>query len=150
MDFELAEEYRMLAQLVANFVADHLLPLEPEVLAREAAGVGAYITAEERRALDATSRELGLWGLDAPESMGGMDLPAVALVAVNEHIGKSMVPYVLPPDSPNLRMLLPRGSFYVVFGLFALMALQQAGFNLTVLLGAAGILSIGGRSREIK
>ncbi len=105
MDFELPEEYRMLEELVANFVADHLLPLEPEVLAREAVGVGAYITAEEREALDATSRELGLWGLDAPESMGGMDLPAIALVAVNEHVGKSMVPYVLPPDSPNLRML---------------------------------------------
>jgi acyl-CoA dehydrogenase len=105
MDFELAEEYRMLEELVANFVADHLLPLEPAVLGREAAGESAHITPEERQALDEISRELGLWGLDAPESMGGMDLPAVALVAVNEHIGKSVVPYVLPPDSPNLRML---------------------------------------------
>ncbi len=105
MDFELAEEYRMLGELVHNFVSDHLYPLEPAVLAREAAGESAHITSEERAALDAVSRELGLWGLDAPESMGGMDLPAIALVAVNEAIGKSVVPYVLPPDSPNLRML---------------------------------------------
>jgi alkylation response protein AidB-like acyl-CoA dehydrogenase len=32
-------------------------------------------------------------------------MPAVALIAVNEAIGRSIVPYVLPPDSPNLRML---------------------------------------------
>ncbi len=105
MDFELPEEFRMLRDLVARFVEEHLLPLEPAVLEREARGEGAHITAEERAQLDAVSRELGLWGLDAPESMGGMDLPAVALVGVNEAIGSSMVPYVLPPDSPNLRML---------------------------------------------
>jgi acyl-CoA dehydrogenase len=105
MNFELDEEFRKLQELVANFVADHLLPLEPEVLAREARGEGAHITTGERQRLDEVSRGLGLWGLDAPEDVGGMDLPAVALVGVNEEIGKSVVPYVLPPDSPNLRML---------------------------------------------
>jgi acyl-CoA dehydrogenase len=105
MNFELAEEYRMLRELVENFVADHLLPLEPAVLEREAKGESAHITAEERDRLNEASKELGLWGLDAPEDVGGLDLPAVALVAVNEAIGKSVVPYVLPPDSPNLRML---------------------------------------------
>jgi acyl-CoA dehydrogenase len=105
MDFELAEEFRMLSNLVARFVEEQLYPLEPAVLEREARGEGAHITAEERAALDAVSQELGLWGLDAPEDVGGSDLPAVALVGVNEAIGKSVVPYVLPPDSPNLRML---------------------------------------------
>lgn len=105
MDFELAEEFRMLRDLVAGFVDDHLLPLEPAVLARETRGEGLHLTPEERSGLDARSRELGLWGLDAPESLGGVDLPAVALVGVNEEIGRSIVPYVLPPDSPNLRML---------------------------------------------
>ena len=105
MDFELAEEFRMLKDLVARFVEDHLYPLEPAVLEREASGQGAFITAEERAGLNAVSQELGLWGLDATEDVGGSDLPAVALVGVNEEIGKSVVPYVLPPDSPNLRML---------------------------------------------
>ena len=105
MNFELAEEFRMLRDLVADFVNDHLLPLEPAVLEREARGEGLHLTPDERATLDARSRELGLWGLDAPESMGGVDLPAVALVGVNEEIGRSVVPYVLPPDSPNLRML---------------------------------------------
>ena len=105
MDFELAEEFRMLKDLVARFVEDHLYPLEPAVLEREASGQGAFITAEERAGLNAVSQELGLWGLDATEDVGGSNLPAVALVGVNEEIGKSVVPYVLPPDSPNLRML---------------------------------------------
>jgi acyl-CoA dehydrogenase len=105
MDFELAEEFRMLADLVNKFVDEHLYPLEAAVMEREAAGQGYKLTEEERIKLDAVSAELGLWGLDAPEDVGGMDLPAVALIAVNEAIGKTIVPYVLPPDSPNLRML---------------------------------------------
>jgi acyl-CoA dehydrogenase len=51
------------------------------------------------------SRALGLWGLDAPEDVGGSNLPAVAMVGVNEELGKTITPYTLPPDSPNLRML---------------------------------------------
>ncbi len=52
------------------------------------------------------SRELGLWGLDAPEDIGGSDLPAVAMIGVNEELGRTVTPYTLPPDSPNLRMLM--------------------------------------------
>ena len=55
MNFELAEEFRMLQELVEHFVEDHLIPLEPKVLAREAAGEGAHITGEERSALNEQS-----------------------------------------------------------------------------------------------
>src|SRR5271166_20246 len=106
MDFALSDEHRMLKDLVARFVREELLPLEKAVLEREAAGEGVLLTAEERAPLDKHSRELGLWGLDAPEDVGGSDLPEVALVGVNEELGKTVTPYVLPPDSPNLRMLL--------------------------------------------
>jgi len=106
MDFELSEEHRMLKDLVAKFVKAELMPLEASVLDREASGGGVYLKKEEREAIDARSRELGLWGLDAPEEMGGHDLPAVALVGVNEEMGKTVTPYTLPPDSPNLRMLM--------------------------------------------
>ncbi|HYW03305.1 MAG TPA: acyl-CoA dehydrogenase [Gammaproteobacteria bacterium] len=106
MEFELSEEHRMLSDLVARFVRDELMPLERVVLEREAAGDGARLTGEESAAIDARSRELGLWGLDAPESVGGSDLPAVALIGVNEELGTTVTPYVFPPDSPNLRMLM--------------------------------------------
>lgn len=106
MDFELAEEHRMLKDLVANFVRDELMPLEPEVLATEARGGGLTIGAEHTARLDKVSKELGLWGLDAPEDIGGSDLPAVAMVGVNEELGRTVTPYTLPPDSPNLRMMM--------------------------------------------
>lgn len=106
MHFELSEEHRMIKELVRNFVRDELIPLEPMVLKREAEGGPAALTAEEQARIDKVSRELGLWGLDAPEDVGGVDLPAVAMVGVNEELGYSCTPYTLPPDSPNLRMLM--------------------------------------------
>lgn len=106
MDFALSGEHRMLKDLIARFVREELMPLENVVLEREAAGQGVMLTEEERRHIDQKSRELGLWGLDAPEDVGGSDLPQIALIGVNEELGKTITPYVLPPDSPNLRMLM--------------------------------------------
>jgi acyl-CoA dehydrogenase len=106
VEFALTDEHRMLRDLVARFVREELLPLEKSVLEREATGQGVFLAAEERAPLDKKSRELGLWGLDAPEDVGGSDLPEIALVGVNEELGKTVTPYVLPPDSPNLRMLM--------------------------------------------
>ena len=104
MNFELDDDHRMIADLVHRFVADELIPLEPEVLDRMIAGE-ASLTPDEQAQVDRVSRDMGLWGLDAPEDVGGHDLPAVAMVAVNEAMGRTIVPFTLPPDSPNLRML---------------------------------------------
>tara|TARA_R110000782_G_scaffold34811_1_gene83138 strand:- start:1592 stop:2755 length:1164 start_codon:yes stop_codon:yes gene_type:complete len=106
MDFELAEEYRMLRDLVQRFVRDELMPLETGVLARDAEGQGSHLVEGERTRLDTVSKEMGLWSLDAPEESGGMGLPHVALVGVNEALGSTVAQYTLPPDSPNLRMLM--------------------------------------------
>ena len=106
MDFEIAEEHRMLKDLVANFVRDELMPLEAAVLAREAEGGGLGIGPAEHARLDKVAHELGLFGLDAPEDVGGSDLPMVAMVGVEEEMGRCVTPYTLPPDSPNLRMLM--------------------------------------------
>jgi acyl-CoA dehydrogenase len=105
MDFTLSEEHQMLKNLVGRFVREELLPLERVVLERESLGQGMALTADERAPLDKKSRDLGLWGLDAPEDVGGSDLPVVAMIGVNEELGKTVTPYVFPPDSPNLRML---------------------------------------------
>jgi acyl-CoA dehydrogenase len=105
MNFELDEEHRMLADLVQRFVRDHLMPLEPAVLERDALSGDAELTREEVAKLDAVSQDMGLWSLDAPEEVGGLGLPYVALVAVNEALGSTVAKYFLPPDSPNLRML---------------------------------------------
>lgn len=106
MDFALIEEHKLLQDLVARFVRENLIPLEQKVLERDAHGQGAYLSHEERDRIDAVSREMGLWGLDAPEDVGGADLAGVAMIGVNIEMGKTCVPYYLPPDSPNLRMLM--------------------------------------------
>lgn len=106
MDFQLSDEDRMLKELVRKFVDAELLPLEAAALEREASAQGLGLTTEERARIDKVSRELGLWGLDAPTDIGGADLPAVSLVGVNEEMGRTITPYTLPPDSPNLRMLM--------------------------------------------
>ncbi len=106
MDFELSIEDKQLKDLVTRFVRDELLPLETGVMAREAEGKGLGVLPEDHARLDAVSRKLGLWGLDAPADAGGSDLPYLSLVAVNEEMGKTVTPYTLPPDSPNLRMLM--------------------------------------------
>jgi len=106
MDFQLSDEHRMLKELTARFVRDELMPLEAGVLDREAKGQGLSLGAEEHARLDQVSKDLGLWGLDAPEDVGGSDLPYVAMVGVGEELGRTITPYTLPPDSPNLRMLM--------------------------------------------
>ena len=72
MDFEIPEDHRMIKDVVARFVKEALIPLEPELLRREAAGQGIGLTADERAKVDALSRDLGLWGLDAPSDIGVM------------------------------------------------------------------------------
>ncbi|MBL4583801.1 MAG: acyl-CoA dehydrogenase family protein [Pseudomonadales bacterium] len=106
MNFDLDDESRLLKETVTRFVEEELMPLEPAVLAREANGDGFRLTEEELKPLYDKCRELGLWGLDCPVETGGADLPAIALVGVNEALGRTVVPFSFPPDSPNLHMLL--------------------------------------------
>lgn len=106
MDFEIPEEHRMLHELVARFVRDELMPLEPAVLQRDAAGQGSGLTRDEAARIDARSKELGLWGLDAPQELGGAAMPVSAMVGVHEAMARTIVNYSLPPYTANLRMLL--------------------------------------------
>jgi acyl-CoA dehydrogenase len=87
-----------------------LLPLENEYLRRLSRGISPALAPEHLMRLNILSRELGLWGLDAPVEMGGMDLSAVTMAGVNEELGKTPIPFILPPDSPNLRMLQAIGT----------------------------------------
>ena len=104
--FEISEEHQMLKDLVAKFVERDLMPLEKAVLAREMSGQKSGLTAEEEAKILTTCKELGLWGLDVPESYGGANLPYVALMGVYEEQARTCVPFTFPPDSPNLHMLI--------------------------------------------
>jgi acyl-CoA dehydrogenase len=103
---DMPEEHRMLQDLVAKFVEEELMPLEANVIAREIRGEKLRLTEEEEAPLLRKCKELGLWALDAPEELGGSNLPALALMGVNEELSRTIVPFFFPPDSPNLHMLM--------------------------------------------
>ena len=106
MSLHLSDEHRMLQDLVARFVDEHLMPLEPRIIEREIRGEQPKLTREEEAPLLAKCKELGLWALDVPEQFGGANLPVLAMMPVFEEIWRTVVPFILPPDSPNLHMLM--------------------------------------------
>jgi acyl-CoA dehydrogenase len=105
MEFSLSDEHRMIRDLARRFVEDQLMPLEPAILDRVARGEEGAMTTPERQAVDDVAKSMGLWGLDAPLDAGGQDLPAIAMVGVFEELRRTIAPYVIPPDSPVIRML---------------------------------------------
>lgn len=108
----ITEEARMLQDLVAKFVERELMPLEPAVLAREADGGKWALTEEEEAPILAKCKELGLWGLDVPESMGGANLDTVTRMLVEEEVSRTITPFEFPPDSPNLHMMMAVANEY--------------------------------------
>lgn len=108
MDFTLPEELRMLRDTVARFTREELLPLEKDVIRREAErGLtdAPLIDPEAEKALDKKAKEIGLYGIDVPEEYGGQNLGMLAKAVVAEELKTSITPWTLPPDSPNLFML---------------------------------------------
>ncbi len=108
MDFTLPDELRMLRDTVARFTREELLPLEKDVIRREAErGLtdAPLIDPDAEKALDAKAKEIGLYGIDVPEEYGGQNLGMLAKAVVAEELKLSITPWTLPPDSPNLFML---------------------------------------------
>jgi (R)-benzylsuccinyl-CoA dehydrogenase len=108
MDFSLDDDLKMMQRTVARFARNELVPLEPSVLRREAErgfGDDPLIVSEDEQRLNEKTKDIGLWGLDVPERYGGQGLGALAKCLVVEQLKYSIVPYVLPPESPNLNFL---------------------------------------------
>ncbi len=108
MDFTLPEELRMLRDTVARFTREELLPLEKDVIRREAERGftdAPLIDPEAEKSLDRKAKAIGLYGIDVPEAYGGQNLGMLAKAVVIEELKTSITPWTLPPDSPNLFML---------------------------------------------
>jgi acyl-CoA dehydrogenase len=108
---ELDEQTLMIRDTVRKFVERELIPLEQHVMRNQLAlDDGGALTDEQFAHLRQVSRDLGLWGLDAPEEFGGYALPQVTMAVVAEEMGRSITHFILPPDTPNLLMLAAVGS----------------------------------------
>ena len=109
MDFTLPEEYMELKRMVRKFTENELFPLEKTVIEREASRGFTDLPAlppEEEKKLMEKTKEVGLWGIEVPEEFGGQGLGALAKVVVSEEIRRSIVPFFLPPDAPNLNFMM--------------------------------------------
>lgn len=98
----------MLRETVRRFVGEELIPLEPIFIRRDAERGFSdmpLVPPEKEAQLQRKASELGLWGLDVPEELGGQGLGLTTKCAVIEELRHSIIPFVLPPESPNLHLL---------------------------------------------
>jgi len=108
MDFEIPEVTRMVKETVRRFVKNELIPHEPLIIRREAErgySDEPLIPPELERDLQDKAKALGLWGVDVPEEFGGQGLGMLTKCVVIEEIKNTILPFVLPPESPNLYLL---------------------------------------------
>lgn len=108
MDFEMPDTVRMIRDTVRDFTQRELIPNEPVIQRREAErgyNDDPVIPPELDKALQSKAKEIGLWGIDVPEEFGGQAFGTLAKVVVTEELRRSIVPFVPPPDSPNLYLL---------------------------------------------
>lgn len=109
MDFDLPGDLRQIGDTVRRFVSEELMPLERLVIERDASrgmtGCEPLIPPDENARLLAKAREIGLWGIDVPEEYGGLGLGALAKCVVLEELNRTIVPFVFPPETPNLHLL---------------------------------------------
>lgn len=124
MDFTIPFELKMMQDAARKFTTEELIPLEKEVIENEMTrgldiepfrpGPGEHyvfdpdgvLPAETYRKLIEKAKARDLWGLDVPEEFGGNDIGVLGKMLVVEEICRSIVPFTLPPDSPNLHWLL--------------------------------------------
>jgi (R)-benzylsuccinyl-CoA dehydrogenase len=113
MDFALTSEQYMLKEMANRFTRTELAPLDKVLLERELRmwtdGL-SLISEEDNNRLLAITKEMGFWGIDVEEGLGGQGLGMFAKTLVVEEMAKSLAgfshhAFTLPPDAPNLYYL---------------------------------------------
>ena len=109
MDFDLSAEEREIRDWVRTFVRKEIMPLEPQVLERERRGERG-LTAEELKALQDKARSSGFFGIQTPESHGGMGQGAVVAALIEIELGRSFVPFRFAGEADNILFSRHRGA----------------------------------------
>ena len=97
IDFTPTDEQGAIRDTVRRFVDIELVPYETILIQREIEGdAGAsrgLLTASELRHLQDNAKGEGLWGIDAPTDLGGVDLDSVSIAIINEELGRTFVDF---------------------------------------------------------
>jgi alkylation response protein AidB-like acyl-CoA dehydrogenase len=133
-DFELGEDLGLIVETARSFARDELFPK-----LREHEGARAV-----QPAIRKTFAEIGLAGLELPESLGGAGLGALARALVNEELaaGDAGAALALDPLGPALYPLLELGG-EAALRRFALPLLEVEGARAVLVGGADAELEIG-------
>ncbi len=101
MDLNLSDEEREIRDWVRTFVRKEIMPLEPDVLARERRHEPG-LQPGELKALQDKAKESGFFGVHTPEEYGGMGLGAVMNALVEIELGRSFVQFRFGGDADNI------------------------------------------------
>jgi acyl-CoA dehydrogenase len=104
MDLTLSDEEREIRDWVRTFVRKEIVPLEPDVLARER-NHEPGLSSEELQRLQDKAKQSGFFGVHTPEEYGGMGLGAVMSALVEVELGRSFVPFRFAGDADNILYL---------------------------------------------
>ena len=109
MDFSIPTPTKLLLARVRAFLDEHVLPVEPELLAL------GFAAAEPRlAALRAQVRAAGLWLPQMPQTLGGLGLSLLDHGLVSEVLGSSPFGHYLfncqAPDAGNMEILHTHGT----------------------------------------
>ena len=109
MDFDPPEPVRPLLDKVSQFVAEHIIPAEHQVMER-----GWTASDGVLRELRAQCRAAGMWGPQIPKELGGLGLGLVEHGLVSERLGRTPLGHYVfgcqAPDAGNLEILHKYGS----------------------------------------
>ncbi len=104
MDFDPPESVRPLLEKIEAFVAEHVMPLEHDVLERGFAACDAQLVALRDKV-----KAAGMWGPQLPKDIGGLGLGLVEHGLVSERLGRSPLGHYAfgaqAPDAGNMEIL---------------------------------------------
>jgi acyl-CoA dehydrogenase len=94
----------MIQSLVRDFVNDQLKPLERDILGRAADLSDAQLSlpTETEEKLIKMANEIGLWGINIPQEVGGAGLGTLCSSLVEEELAQTIVPFNFGDVTPIL------------------------------------------------
>jgi acyl-CoA dehydrogenase len=104
MDFEIPEELKMVQSLVRDFVNNQLKPLERDILGRagDLSDARMYLPLETEAKLVGMAKDIGLWGVNVPEELGGAGLNTLGNCLVEEELAQTIIPFNFGDITPIL------------------------------------------------
>ena len=104
MDFEIPQELKMVQSLARDFVNDQLKPLERDILGRAAdlSDARMSLPEETEAKLVKMANDIGLWGINIPEELGGVGLGTLCSCLVEEELAQTVIPFNFGDVTPIL------------------------------------------------